>query len=214
MMMMKHLVLLGDSIFDNAAYVPGGRPAVIDQVRERLGPDWRATLLARDGSVIKDVHHQLAALPSDATHLVLSAGGNDVLSEAGILNCSAGNVGQGLLRLVEVRDRFEGDYRTMMEAIRERNLPAIVCTIYNPCSPDAVFQKIAATALCLFNDTIIRCAYQFRFAVIDLRAVCTTLRDYANQIEPSAAGGAKIAQAICESIGDRNVVSTRTVFFP
>jgi len=29
---MTHLVLLGDSIFDNAAYVAGA-PAVIDQVR-------------------------------------------------------------------------------------------------------------------------------------------------------------------------------------
>ena len=32
---MAHLVLLGDSIFDNAAYVEGG-PAVIDHVRLAL----------------------------------------------------------------------------------------------------------------------------------------------------------------------------------
>jgi hypothetical protein len=32
---MKHLVLLGDSIFDNAAYDAGG-PAVIDQVQAKL----------------------------------------------------------------------------------------------------------------------------------------------------------------------------------
>ena len=50
--MSSQLVLLGDSIFDNAAYVPG-RPAVIDQVRNRLRQGWRATLLARDGSVIR-----------------------------------------------------------------------------------------------------------------------------------------------------------------
>jgi hypothetical protein len=31
-----HVVLLGDSIFDNAAYIAGG-PYVLHQVRERLG---------------------------------------------------------------------------------------------------------------------------------------------------------------------------------
>ena len=31
---MKHIVLLGDSIFDNAAYVAGG-PDVVKQLRER-----------------------------------------------------------------------------------------------------------------------------------------------------------------------------------
>ena len=32
---MKHIVLLGDSIFDNAAYVGGG-PDVIEQLRSTL----------------------------------------------------------------------------------------------------------------------------------------------------------------------------------
>jgi hypothetical protein len=42
---MSHVVLLGDSIFDNARYVPG-RPAVIEQVRQALPRPWQATLLA------------------------------------------------------------------------------------------------------------------------------------------------------------------------
>ena len=36
---MPHLTLLGDSIFDNAAYVAGS-PAVIDQVRMNLPAGW------------------------------------------------------------------------------------------------------------------------------------------------------------------------------
>jgi hypothetical protein len=51
---MNHVVLLGDSIFDNTAYVDGG-PAVITQVQERLPPGWQATLLAVDGSITSDV---------------------------------------------------------------------------------------------------------------------------------------------------------------
>jgi hypothetical protein len=46
---MGHIILLGDSIFDNARYVPD-RPPVIEQVRRSLQSGWRATLLAVDGS--------------------------------------------------------------------------------------------------------------------------------------------------------------------
>lgn len=37
-----HLVLLGDSIFDNAAYVPDGTP-VIQHLRQIIPADWQAT---------------------------------------------------------------------------------------------------------------------------------------------------------------------------
>jgi len=51
-------------------------------------------------------------------------------------------------------------------------------------------------ALMVFNDVILRVAIKFAMAVIDLRFVCTSPEDYANPIEPSSAGGAKIARAI------------------
>ena len=42
---MKHVVLLGDSVFDNKAYVGDG-PDVIMQVSEALPSGWTATLAA------------------------------------------------------------------------------------------------------------------------------------------------------------------------
>ena len=51
---MKHVVLLGDSIFDNQAYVNGG-PDVITQLNAILPQDWKATLLAIDGNITTDV---------------------------------------------------------------------------------------------------------------------------------------------------------------
>ena len=42
-----HVVLLGDSAFDNKAYVAGG-PDVVAQLRARLPPSWRASLGAVD----------------------------------------------------------------------------------------------------------------------------------------------------------------------
>jgi hypothetical protein len=95
---MNHVVLLGDSILDNAAYT-GGRPAVIDHLQDLLGIGWKASLLAVDGSV-----------------------------------------------------------------------------------------------------TALRIAFRVGIPLIDLRLVCTTPADYANEIEPSVAGGAKIAGAIVSAV--------------
>jgi hypothetical protein len=210
---MNHLILLGDSILDNAAYVPG-RPAVIDQVRNRLPPGWRATLCARDGCVIDDVHRQLERIPDDASHLVISAGGNDVLQEIGILQEPVETLGEGLRLLAGIRDQFEGDYRRLMRAVTERGLSTVICAIYNPCASDDVLQREAMTALCLFNDAIIGIAREFRLPVIDLRTVCTEISDYANAIEPSSAGGAKIARAICDAVTGHDFGQRQMVLLP
>jgi hypothetical protein len=91
---MTHIVLLGDSIFDNAAYVAGG-PDVVRQLRDILPSGWRATLNARDGAVIADLPRQLQELPADATHLVVSIGGNDALNESGLLERKVASIDGG-----------------------------------------------------------------------------------------------------------------------
>src|SRR4028118_2013549 len=77
-----HAILLGDSIFDNAAYVRPGDPDVVRQLQEQLPHDWQATLLAVDGSVIRSVRSQLKRLPAAASHLILSLGGTARLGHA------------------------------------------------------------------------------------------------------------------------------------
>jgi hypothetical protein len=52
-----------------------------------------------------------------------------------------------------------------------------------------------------FNDVILRTAFQWHLPVIDLRLICTEASDYANPIEPSGSGGAKIARAIAGALG-------------
>src|SRR5579871_4461184 len=118
---MPHLVLLGDSVFDNASYVARGR-AVIDAVTGRLGSDWRVTLLAQDGSTTDEIARQLLHLPSDATHLVISTGGNDALTNAGILTERVGTVAEALWAVGEVVARFERRYVAMVRKVRARQL--------------------------------------------------------------------------------------------
>jgi hypothetical protein len=59
-----------------------------------------------------------------------------------------------------------------------------------------VTRRLAATALTALNDAITREAFARNIDCIDLRIICDEDRDFANPIEPSVHGGAKIAAAI------------------
>lgn len=196
---MPHVVLLGDSIFDNAAYTRGG-PDVITQLRTILPNGWRATLAAVDGATTHDFDHQVRALTSDVTHAVLSLGGNDALGHADLLDFRVRSSAEVLDRLADAASRFEARYRRAVAAVLERRVPLTLCTIYNGSFPDADFQRIASTALAVFNDAILRVAFERALTVIDLRLVCNEAADYANPIEPSSVGGAKIARVIRKAL--------------
>jgi hypothetical protein len=192
-------VLLGDSIFDNGAYTNGG-PDVITQLRGILPRDWRATLLGVDGHRTEDVMDQVARLPPDTSHLVLSVGGNDALAYSDILDQRTTSSARLLGLLADAQAGFERRYRAVMEVLTRDGLPLAVCTIYNGHFPDRNFQRLASTALCVFNDVIIRVALERGLAIIDLRLICTDPADYANPIEPSSVGGTKIARAIASAV--------------
>lgn len=208
---MGHLVLLGDSIFDNARYVPD-RPPVIEQVRRSLPTGWRATLLAVDGHVTSDVERQLSRLPADATHLVVSVGGNDALGESGILREAVGSVGEAMTLLHQTLVQFGGEYRGMLQKVLAQTKPTTVCTVY-----DSVpgLEQEARTALGAFNEVILRAAFQAGLPVIDLRLVCTQPSDYSplSPIEPSVTGGAKIARTIAEVMSHHDFSKAKTVIY-
>jgi lysophospholipase L1-like esterase len=202
---MPHVILLGDSIFDNAAYTAGG-PDVVSQLRRLLPSGWTATLLAVDGHRTEDVNRQLAKLPSDATHLVLSVGGNDALSHGDLLTRPARSAPEVLMLLAGAAGEFEERYRRLIARLLQAGLPVTVCTIYNGNFPDRDFQRIASTALSSFNDAILRVGFERRLTIIDLRLVCDEPADYANPIEPSSVGGAKIARSIAAAVGAANMM--------
>jgi len=152
----------------------------------------------------------LRLVPADATHLVLSAGGNDAISNAGILDRPVKSTAQAITALADVARGFEEKYRAAIASCRALRLPLTVCTIYNGCFPDADYQRMASTALMVFNDAILRVGIEYRLSIIDLRFVCSSPDDYANPIEPSSVGGAKIARSIVSLIGKTFVGSIVT----
>jgi len=208
---LNHVVLLGDSIFDNAAYV-GSAPDVVRQVRERLPQGSKATLRAVDGGTTADVHEQLRYLPPDTTHLIVSAGGNDALGHIDFLAAPTRSTAEALLGLADIAAEFEGKYREMLTEVIANGLPTAVCTIYYPRFPDPDLQKIAVTGLTVFNDCIIRAAVASGIPLLDLRLICTEDGDYADPIEPSAQGGEKIAAAIVKAL-EHGLASGRTEVF-
>ncbi len=209
---MTHVVLLGDSIFDNGAYVRRGEPDVVAQVQAKLPGDAKATLCAVDGAVTTGVERQLARLPSDATHLVVSVGGNDALRSSGLLREQARSVAEVIAKFAAVQDEFARNYRAMLDAVLNRRLPTAVCTIYDARFPDPQEQRLVVTALSIFNDVITREAFTRRLHLIDLRLICNEPDDYANPIEPSAKGGEKIAGVIAQVAAGNTIFPRSQVY--
>jgi hypothetical protein len=198
---MPHVVLLGDSIFDNAAYT-NGKPDVLAQLRQVLPPGWKASLLARDGATTEGIGSQLAQLPRDATHMVLSVGGNNALMRESLLQASAKSMADAIIQLADTVGEFETAYRKAIAACLTHHLPLTICTIYNGNFADARYRRLTRTAVALFDDVILRTAIEHRLKVIELRLVCTRPEDYANEIEPSSAGAARIARAIKAAVAE------------
>jgi len=199
--MSNHVVLLGDSIFDNRAYT-GGEPSVIEHLRAALPEPWKATLCAVDGATTAGLAAQLARVPRDASHLVISVGGNDALQNSDLLDTPVRSTAEALALFARRVGSFEESYREAVEGALGLGLDTTLCTIYNG-NLDAAQAPLARVALMTFNDVILRAAFGRGLSVIDLRLVCTEAEDYANPIEPSGRGGRKISEAIAQSLGLR-----------
>jgi len=208
---MNHLVLLGDSIFDNRAYVEGGA-AVIDQVKQKIHQDWRASLLAVDGDTSIQVPDQLKSLPPDCTHLVLSAGGNDAIGCLDLMGTPASNLMGALATLSKMLADFEQSYKALMSELLCLNRPLMVCTIYD--SVPGLVDPLKL-ALALFNDVIIRNAVSSGVPILDLRMICTEPGDYSTKspIEPSSQGGNKIATRLTSAMVSHNFLKNECLIY-
>ena len=212
---MNHIILAGDSIFDNGSWVPGD-PDVATQVKSLFDIKDKVTLLAVDGDIINGVADQLKSLPDDASHLFISVGGDDALSVLGEMQKTVPSIAEGFLHFHKIRKEFERMYQAMLSNALSYNLPTTVCTIYKPCLShrNAIRilshsesnlnsdqqQKVANTALPIINSIISKEAIKAGLPVIDLEIIFNDVADYANDIEPSAVGGMKMAKIIKEIV--------------
>ncbi len=199
--MTKHrIILLGDSIIDNAAYVNKGEPDVCQQVMGLL-PSFGVEMRAVDGSVTTDVtKQQLHDLKPD-DFIILSSGGNDALGYISLLDKTQDIKSRDLMvKLWDIREEFRACYIGLLSKLKSENRKVLVLTIYNPgfaaTGMDMDDQKAAESGLSIFNDVIQQEALKHRCDILELRELFIDYDDYANPIEPSAKGGAKIAERI------------------
>jgi hypothetical protein len=192
---MPRLVLLGDSVFDNSAYVPFGRD-VLSQLIGTLPSSWSVDLLAEDGATTADVERQVRSIPREASHLLLSIGGNDALLRADLLVTPVTSTAEAFELLHAAVAQFKSDYQRALQRCLRLSIPTTVCTIYGGSFEDKRSSQAITTALAVFNDAIVRTAIESSVPILDLRFICEAPGDFTNSIEPSAVGSIKIAQAI------------------
>lgn len=198
----RHIVLAGDSIFDNDDYVPG-EPGVLAQLRSSAPHGWSASRVAVDGNCTRHVAGQIEDLAPDATDLVISVGGNDFLADFPLLT-EAGTSADLPELLRRPLDAFRTAYRAMLDTVLATGPRVHVCTIYTAIPWDTdLLLDLTPPAIGAFNDVIAHEAGARGVPVIRLDEVCTQPSDFAaiSPVEPSARGGQKIVDAILHGLG-------------
>src|SRR3954469_8445635 len=113
---MPHVVLFGDSIFDNRAYT-GREPDVITHLHALLQPSWRATLLAVDGATTGSISAQVRRAPTDVTTALASIGGNDAPRTIDLLSTPSRSTADTLKLFRRRAGAFETEYRHAIDSI-------------------------------------------------------------------------------------------------
>ena len=111
-----HVVLLGDSIIDNKAYVEQDEPDVATQLSALLGDEHKVTSCAIDGSMTSDIATQLDNVPSDATHIVISMGGNDLINVISYAEYPVDSTMEAMIVLSNLSYEFRQNYRRVSAA--------------------------------------------------------------------------------------------------
>ena len=196
----NRIILLGDSVIDNGAYVRPGEPDVTKQL-QALMPEHAVIKRALDGAVCADVLSSQVANLESTDRIILSAGGNDALQHIDLLEATTSTSAKDVLvRLAKIREEFRRSYAPLLDRLAIARAPVMVLTVYNPCfdghGMDVSYQQAAESAISMLNDVIQQEAHRRSFDRLELRTLFTDRTDYANPIEPSAIGGAKLARAM------------------
>jgi lysophospholipase L1-like esterase len=209
-MVNRTVVLLGDSILDNEPYTDGA-PDTAAHLRSILGSDWPVELLARDGATMEDIASQLHHVPNREAIAIVSIGGNDLAQHIEVLTRESTTSEEVFGELLEIAERFSTHYEEVARSVAASAQRIVLCTIYEVQLEPTLYAGLARVPLGVLNDRIIRTAARMGFEVLELRDVCTLPSDFVMQIEPSARGARKIAEAIARVVRNDPAVRTARV---
>ena len=223
---MNKIYLLGDSIIDNAPYVNKNEKDVVSHLNSMFKCDPQIIINNRavDGHTMKDLlDNQLSDEGlNEATHIVTSIGGNDLLQNISFLQMTSNlsevmdkdaRIGKwGARELNPSRNKvfeetyfeiikpMQQDYESIVANLSNYRAKFLLCTVYEGDLVDSdEFSDViysSKTMLSIFNDLVYRTAQKYSCEVLELRDIFVSSEDYANPIEPSHIGGEKLAKAI------------------
>ena len=223
---MKNIYLLGDSIIDNTPYVNKNEKDVVSHLNSMYkgSPQININNRAVDGNTMQDLlDNQLSDEGlNQATHIVTSIGGNDLLQKISFLQMTSklsevmnkdariGKWGSRELNpsrnkvfeetYFEIIKPMQQDYESIVANLSNHRAKLLLCTVYEGDLVDSdEFSDViysSKTMLSIFNDQVYRTAQKYSCEVLELRDIFVLSEDYANPIEPSHIGGEKLAKAI------------------
>jgi hypothetical protein len=182
----RHLALLGDAL-QNIDLGEGTPESVL--VPQPRNP-WKLTVL-QPAEVLE--RGPMRAIPGDATHIGVAIDGGWAIETSGLLRGSARSIQSALETLASAADEFENVFTSLIDAALETGLPTIVCTLVPARYLEYSRQQVAATALAIFNDRILKRAFAAGLSIVELRLVCDEDGDYASETLLSRSGVRKVA---------------------
>jgi len=211
-----HIVLIGDSTLDNGRYLnlARGELSVEKQLTKScIDKGWDMTVLAQDGSMLEDVRHrQLPLIPEAATHIILSASGNDLLSllnQMVVANFTMSSmystIGTGLTKVSE-------DYGDILQELKALGCHLACCTLYRPNFNHFFFKSLATFSLGVHNGRITQKSVETDCSVIDFANIFEAPDDFANPLELSTRGGSKVVANIVAFVNDHPISRLRRRF--
>jgi len=178
------VILMGDSVLNNANYVPSGK-SVYDSLKSKLS---KVINLAKDGATISDLYRQLDKIPVDLnntnTYIYISAGGNDILNKRIELSST------------EIQRLFDS-YMVFLNALREK-LGRVKINILNLYLPSDPRYQTYKTSIDQWNHLIQSSSSKIgeMYNVVNLNTLLTSPEDFVYDIEPSESASDKIAYLI------------------
>lgn len=197
---MNKLVLLGDSTIDNKVYVQTEELSVKEHLENLV--DYEVLQIALDGAITDDViNNQIDMIPGDASHILLSVGGNDLLQEIDFLYQDFKYTPKRLLEtVIGLLSPIAENYETIVKQLSTNRAKLLCATVYEGNLVGSVeFDSISDSSkamVSLLNDSIFRICDEYDLETLDLRNIFVSPEDYANPIEPSHIGGKKLAKEI------------------
>ena len=185
----RHAVLLGDALENISLDAEAPERTLVPQPRN----PWKLTVLKPE-EVLRA--GRVRAIPADASHIALSLDGGWAIERSGLLRSPVHSVHEALDTLSAAADEFDSVFAELVAAVLETGLPAVVCTLVPSRYGDPSRQRVAATALAIFNDRVMRRAFAASLPIVDLRMVCDEDGDYAGETLLSRTGVRKAANVI------------------